>query len=146
MQCAIISPVFKVRDFSVQDWNAYPIELSWDPDVVPTPKSGIKEMQMEVFPVANGVPSTKILTFYRSLNDEELAAKGGSVTFDLDARYIVPGSGGRSIPSNIGMHIGSWSIQGIKKIFPPSGDVNGVDKSQATIRVKAKLDGNVIVR
>ncbi|TPX30588.1 hypothetical protein SmJEL517_g05873 [Synchytrium microbalum] len=147
LQCAVISPVFKVRDFSVQDWNSYPVQLSWDPSVIPTPKSGEKETKMEVFPVANAIPSTKVLTFYRSLNDEELAAKGGSVTFELDAHYIDPDTPGRDIPSGVGTAIGKWTIQGIKKPVPQVGDIasGAAEKAQATIRVKAKLDGNAIV-
>jgi molecular chaperone DnaK (HSP70) len=29
LQCAMLSPVFKVREFSVTDINPYPIKLSW---------------------------------------------------------------------------------------------------------------------
>ncbi|TPX49981.1 hypothetical protein SeLEV6574_g01168 [Synchytrium endobioticum] len=148
LQCAILSPGLKVRDFSVQDWNAYPVEVSWDPASVPLPKSGVKESKMEVFPVGNAVPNTKYVTLHRALNDDELAAGSGSVTFDLDVNYVDSGNAARSIPSGIGTHIGKWIIQGIKKISPQKDDVvtaTGAERSQATIRVKAKLDGNVVV-
>merc|ERR1719160_918845 len=31
LQCAMLSPAFKVRDFSVNDVTLYPIALSWSP-------------------------------------------------------------------------------------------------------------------
>lgn len=60
LQCAIISPVFKVRDFTVVDWNAYPVILEWDGDIVPTPKEGEKDVSVEIFPVASQIPSAKV--------------------------------------------------------------------------------------
>jgi heat shock protein 4 len=69
LQCAILSPVFKVRDFSVQDFNAYPIQLSWDASIVPPSKSGESEISMEPFPYKNLIPSTKVFfsSFQNSL-------------------------------------------------------------------------------
>lgn len=62
LQCAMISPVFKVRDFAVQDWNTYPVELSWDASLAPAPKSGEAiETTMDAFPVGNQVPSAKVI-------------------------------------------------------------------------------------
>lgn len=29
LQCAILSPIFRVRDFSITDCQPYPIQLSW---------------------------------------------------------------------------------------------------------------------
>ena len=29
LQCAILSPIFRVRDFSITDCQPYPITLSW---------------------------------------------------------------------------------------------------------------------
>eukprot|EP00965_Chrysotila_dentata_P120491 3984490-Pleurochrysis_carterae.AAC.1 len=31
LQCAMLSPAFRVRDFSVVDASMYPIALSWSP-------------------------------------------------------------------------------------------------------------------
>ena len=30
LQCAILSPTFKVRDFSIHDIQPYPIQLTWE--------------------------------------------------------------------------------------------------------------------
>lgn len=61
LQCAMISPVFKVRDFAVQDLNGYPIELSWDARYAPPPKAGEQpETVMEAFPIGNAIPSSKV--------------------------------------------------------------------------------------
>ncbi|KAJ3087232.1 adenyl-nucleotide exchange factor sse1 [Quaeritorhiza haematococci] len=150
LQCAIISPVFKVRDFSVQDWNAMPLVLGWDPAQCPAPKSGdAVESEMEVFSLGNSVPSTKILTFYRALRDEELAQGNGAADFNLEFKYK-PGSLAESgAAAGSGDWIGKWSVKGIKKIAVKEGEAavaenNGAD-AKATIKVKARLDGNTVV-
>ncbi|KAH6563025.1 hypothetical protein BASA60_010942 [Batrachochytrium salamandrivorans] len=78
LQCAIISPIFKVRDFTTQEWNGYPIDLSWDASQAPATKSGEQVVtNMEAFALGNAIPSSKILTFVRTLKDDELAAGSG---------------------------------------------------------------------
>ncbi|ELT92200.1 hypothetical protein CAPTEDRAFT_221226 [Capitella teleta] len=59
LQCAILSPTFRVRDFSIQDAQPYPITLSW--------QGGIDEdsNDMEVFSRFHQIPFSKMLTFYR---------------------------------------------------------------------------------
>lgn len=58
LQCAMLSPNFKVRDFAVTDLQLYPIKLLWDAD-----KGDNGEM--EVFPKYHQVPFSKMLTFFR---------------------------------------------------------------------------------
>ncbi|KAJ3340463.1 adenyl-nucleotide exchange factor sse1 [Entophlyctis luteolus] len=138
LQCAIISPVFKVRDFSVQDWNSYPISISWDASLVP----GVAgESSMEAFGVGNAIPSSKALTFYRKLPEDELAQNGGRVKFDIQAKYSGGSSGRPLVPKN---WIGNFSITGIKKV---NGDPNaaGEGVSKATLKIKARLDGNGLI-
>ena len=60
LQCAILSPAVRVRDFNVTDVQAYPIVVSWDASV-----SGEGQGQVEVFPSRHAVPFSKMLTFYR---------------------------------------------------------------------------------
>lgn len=139
LQCAIISPVFKVRDFAVQDWNAYPIELAWDTTQTPS-KEAEKETVMEAFPVGNAIPSTKILTFYRALRDDELKAGNGEVSFTFSARYNKAASA-RGLAEGCGYHIGNWTLKGIKKL--PTLDSNGEPKT--TIKIKTRLDGDGIM-
>ena len=141
-QCAILSPVFKVRDFSVHDQNTHAIDLIWDASQLPDPKKGEKQIsQMEAFTANNVVPSSKMLTFYRALRNKELG-KAGVTSFKLRAEY----SDASSLPSGTLKQIAEWSINGIKKF--PSTIVKEGDKelyAKGTIKVKAKLDGNGLI-
>ncbi|KAJ3098342.1 adenyl-nucleotide exchange factor sse1 [Phlyctochytrium planicorne] len=145
LQCAIISPAFKVRDFSVQDWNSYPIFLSWDANLVPPPSAGDHtEPRIEAFAMGNPIPSVKALTFSRLLREEELALHDGHVALDVNAYYGAEAAA-RQIPhvADNGA-IGTFTIKGIKKL---NGDPNAGGEGVATaiIKVKAKLDGNNVV-
>lgn len=92
--CAILSPVFKVRDFAVQDIVNYPIEFSWEKDVdIPD-----EDTSLTVFNKGNILPSTKILTFYRKQ------------PFDLEARYAKP----EDLPGKMSPFIGRFSVKGVK--------------------------------
>ncbi|KAI1765472.1 heat shock protein Hsp88 [Hypoxylon sp. FL1150] len=92
--CAILSPVFKVRDFAVQDIVNYPIEFQWEKDVdIPD-----EDTSLTVFNKGNVLPSTKILTFYRKQ------------AFDLEARYAKPDE----LPGKISPFIGRFSVKGVK--------------------------------
>ncbi|KAI0132704.1 heat shock protein 70 family [Xylariales sp. AK1849] len=92
--CAILSPVFKVRDFSVQDICSYPIEFSWEKDAdIPD-----EDTSLTVFNKGNVLPSTKILTFYRKQ------------AFDLEARYVKP----EDLPGKVQPFIGRFSVKGVK--------------------------------
>ncbi|KAJ0061998.1 hypothetical protein NL108_014780, partial [Boleophthalmus pectinirostris] len=59
LQCAILSPAFKVREFSITDVVPYSISLKWH--------SAAEEGQSdcEVFPKNHAAPFSKVLTFYR---------------------------------------------------------------------------------
>ncbi len=57
LQCAILSPTFKVREFSVTDIQPFPIQLRW--------QSEAEAGEMVVFPQFHAVPFSKMLTFYR---------------------------------------------------------------------------------
>ncbi|KAL2874169.1 adenyl-nucleotide exchange factor sse1 [Colletotrichum sp. CLE4] len=92
--CAILSPVFRVRDFTVQDIMSYPIEFAWEkaPDIPD------EDTSLTVFNRGNVLPSTKILTFYRKQ------------PFDLEARYAKP----QDLPGKINPWIGRFSVKGVK--------------------------------
>lgn len=60
LQCAILSPAVRVRDFSVTDVQTYPVILQWDAAMG---EDGQNEM--EVYPQNHAVPFSKVLTFYR---------------------------------------------------------------------------------
>ncbi|KAG8539414.1 hypothetical protein GDO81_020953 [Engystomops pustulosus] len=59
LQCAILSPAFKVREFSVTDVVPYPISLKWSTEA--DEAEGIHE----VFSRNHAAPFSKVLTFYR---------------------------------------------------------------------------------
>lgn len=96
--CAIMSPVFRVRDFSVQDVISYPIEFGWEKDAdIPD-----EDTSLVVFNKGNMLPSTKILTFYRKQ------------PFNLEARYAKP----EALPGKIPPFIGQFSVKGVKANGP----------------------------
>ncbi|XP_026700772.1 heat shock protein 105 kDa isoform X3 [Athene cunicularia] len=72
LQCAILSPAFKVREFSVTDATPFPISLLWNTEAEDT------EGVHEVFSKNHAAPFSKVLTFYR---------KG---PFELEAFYSDP--------------------------------------------------------
>lgn len=92
--CAILSPVFRVRDFAVQDIVSYPIEFGWEkaPDIPD------EDTSLTVFNKGGVLPSTKILTFYRKQ------------PFDLEARYAKP----EELPGKQNPWIGRFSVKGVK--------------------------------
>ncbi|XP_024122016.1 heat shock 70 kDa protein 4a [Oryzias melastigma] len=60
LQCAILSPAFKVREFSITDVVPYSISLKWNSAA----DDGLSDC--EVFPKNHAAPFSKVLTFYRS--------------------------------------------------------------------------------
>jgi heat shock 70kDa protein 4 len=114
--CAILSPVFRVRDFSIHDIVNYPIEFTWEkaPDIPD------EDTSLTVFNKGNVMPSTKILTFYRKQ------------PFDLEARYAKPDM----LPGKINPFIGRFSVKGVK---PDANDDFMICK------LKARLSQNGIL-
>lgn len=93
--CAILSPVFRVRDFSVHDIVNYPIEFTWEKsEDIPD-----EDTSLTVFNKGNVMPSTKILTFYRKH------------PFDLEAKYAKPDQ----LPGKTNPWIGRFSVKGVKE-------------------------------
>jgi len=78
LACATLSPVFRVREFTISDITSYPIDIVWEK--VPEDE----DISLELFNVRTVFPSTKIVTLQRS------------DTFELEARYspfaTLPGS------------------------------------------------------
>lgn len=89
LQCAMLSPAVRVREFSVTDIQPYPLKLTWDP-------SQGEEGEMEVFGHNHAVPFSKMLTFYRSS------------PFTITASYSTPP------PSYPQAHIGVFYIKNVK--------------------------------
>ncbi|XP_038713694.1 heat shock 70 kDa protein 15-like [Tripterygium wilfordii] len=67
LQCAILSPTFKVREFQANESFPFQIALSWKGSA-PEAQNGAGDNQQStiVFPKGNPIPSVKALTFFRS--------------------------------------------------------------------------------
>ncbi|KAF2024663.1 heat shock protein 70 [Setomelanomma holmii] len=115
--CAILSPVFRVRDFSIHDMVSYPIEFTWDKsEDIPD-----EDTNLTVFNKGNVMPSTKILTFYRKH------------PFDLEAKYAKP----EQLPGKTNPWIGRFSVKGVKE--DPKGDFM-ICKLKARLNVHGVLN------
>ncbi|KAK6579909.1 hypothetical protein PZA11_007617 [Diplocarpon coronariae] len=92
--CAILSPVFRVRDFTIHDIVNYPIEFTWEK----SPDIPDEDTSLTVFTKGNIMPSTKILTFYRK------------EAFNLEAKYASP----ELLPGKVNPWIGRFTVKGVK--------------------------------
>lgn len=111
LQCAILSPAFKVREFSITDVVPYPISLKW----TSAADEGISDC--EVFPKNHAAPFSKVLTFYRR------------EPFSLEAYYNNPKELPYPDPT-----IGQFKIQ---KVVPqPSGE-----SSKLKVKVRVNVHG-----
>ena len=112
--CAMLSPVFRVRDFHVTDINHYPIKVQWnasdtDPD---------DDTELVVFPQGNSIPSTKVLSFYRK------------EPFNIEAVYAQPDQ----LPGGVNPWLGTFTA---KEVPPtPKGDTTCVK-----LRTRLNLHG-----
>ncbi|XP_058458346.1 heat shock 70 kDa protein 4 isoform X1 [Malaya genurostris] len=57
LQCAILSPAVRVREFSCSDVQAYPVLISWD--------DGTQRNEMKVFEQFHTAPFSRLLTVHR---------------------------------------------------------------------------------
>lgn len=89
LQCAIMSPAVRVREFGVTDIQNYAVKVVWDPEG--TPAGG----EIEVFPVFHAAPFSRMLT----LNRKE--------PFSIIIQYAQP----VPYPDPI---IGKWHIKDVK--------------------------------
>ena len=108
---AMLSPVFRVRDFNIHDIQAYPIKVEWEK----APEDPDEDTELVVFPKGNGIPSTKVLTFYRNK------------PFEIQASYAEPSS----LPGGINPWIAQFTA---KSVGPDAkGDLS-------CIKVKTRLN------
>ncbi|KAF7782951.1 hypothetical protein Agabi119p4_2327 [Agaricus bisporus var. burnettii] len=114
--CAMLSPVFRVRDFHIHDINHYPVQVQWQ--AVPTDPD--EDTEILLFPQGNAIPSTKILSFYRRQ------------AFHVDAAYKDPSG----LPGGIKPVIGGFDVTDVPP--DPKGD-------STIVKVKARLNLHGIV-
>ncbi|WFD26871.1 adenyl-nucleotide exchange factor sse1 [Malassezia nana] len=117
LACATLSPVFRVREFSVHDISSYPIKVSWEP----APDVPDEENELVVFNTNNPVPSTKILTFYRK------------EPFSLDASY----ADHENLPKGINPWLGRVTI---KNVAPNEKGEHSIVKVKARLNLHGVLN------
>ncbi|KAL1680446.1 heat shock protein 70 family [Schizophyllum commune] len=108
--CAMLSPVFKVREFHMTDINFYPIKLEWDP----VPGSD-DDTPVTLFPHNNAMPIVKALSLRRK------------EPFDVQAAYEDPSS----LPGGINPFIGRFTAKEVPA--NPTGDFT-------TVKLRARLN------
>ncbi|XP_051275211.1 heat shock 70 kDa protein 4b isoform X1 [Dicentrarchus labrax] len=111
LQCAILSPAFKVREFSITDVTPYPISLKWHSAA----EEGLSDC--EVFPRNHAAPFSKVLTFYRK------------EPFSLEAYYSFPNELPYPDPT-----IGQFLIQ---KVVPQASG----ESSKVKVKVRVNIHG-----
>ncbi|XP_062868331.1 heat shock 70 kDa protein 4a [Trichomycterus rosablanca] len=111
LQCAILSPAFKVREFSITDVVPYPISLKWNSAA----EEGLSDC--EVFPKNHPAPFSKVLTFYRK------------EPFSLEAYYNDPKDFPYPDPT-----IGQFMVQ---KVVPQASG----ESSKVKVKVRVNIHG-----
>uniref|UniRef100_A0AAY3ZZP3 Uncharacterized protein n=1 Tax=Denticeps clupeoides TaxID=299321 RepID=A0AAY3ZZP3_9TELE len=99
LQCAILSPAFKVREFSITDVVPFPITLRWN--------AFLSHRECEVFSKNHAAPFSKVITFHKK------------EPFDLEAFYNLPQE--LPFPDN---RIGRFTIQNV--VPQPNGESSKV--------------------
>uniref|UniRef100_A0A673C8L7 Heat shock protein 4 like n=1 Tax=Sphaeramia orbicularis TaxID=375764 RepID=A0A673C8L7_9TELE len=113
LQCAILSPAFKVREFSITDVVPFPITLRWKS---PT-EDGLGQGECEVFSKNHAAPFSKVITFHKK------------EPFDLEAFYSNP----QDLPYS-DHRIGCFSVQNV--VPQPDGD-----SSKVKVKVRVNVHG-----
>uniref|UniRef100_A0A8C7D1L2 Heat shock protein family A (Hsp70) member 4 like n=1 Tax=Oncorhynchus kisutch TaxID=8019 RepID=A0A8C7D1L2_ONCKI len=111
LQCAIMSPAFKVREFSITDVVPFPITLRWKS---PT-EDGVGEC--EVYSKNHAAPFSKVITFHKK------------EPFDLEAFYSLP----QELPYP-DIRIGRFSVQNV--VPQPDGE-----SSKVKVKVRVNVHG-----
>ncbi|XP_026875417.2 heat shock 70 kDa protein 4L [Electrophorus electricus] len=111
LQCAILSPAFKVREFSITDVVPFPITLRWRS---PTDE-GVGEC--EVYNKNHAAPFSKVITFHKK------------EPFDLEAFYSSP----QDLPFP-DTRIGCFTVQNV--VPQPDGD-----SSKVKVKVRVNVHG-----
>ena len=92
LACAILSPVFRVRDFATTDITPYPIDICWEANDVD------QETSIRVLEQGAQVPATRTVTLRRK------------DAFDLEARYAA----NDELPAGTNPWIAKYTVKGVK--------------------------------
>lgn len=66
LQCAMLSPVFRVRDFDCKDYYPFAVNLSWEKDGATTTSLMFGPKQVDGALVRQSFPSTKTAKFFKT--------------------------------------------------------------------------------
>ncbi|XP_047943826.1 heat shock 70 kDa protein 16 isoform X3 [Salvia hispanica] len=119
LQCAMLSPIFQVREYEVED--CFPFSIAFASDEGP-----IRSADGVLFPKGNPFPSTKVLTLYR--ND----------IFHMEAYY----ANQNELPSGVSARISSYKIS-IMQIGPFR--VPNEEKTKIKVKVELNLHGVISI-
>jgi len=89
LQAAILSPLFKTREFKVEDRSVFPVQLGWQ-----APSSEGKEKSSLLFPGNTQMNLLKVITFYRQ------------GPFELKASYDE-----KMLPDGMPKELGTYTIE-----------------------------------
>ncbi|XP_063751153.1 heat shock 70 kDa protein 4a [Eleginops maclovinus] len=115
LQCAILSPAFKVREFSITDVVPYSISLKWNSAV----DEGLSDC--EVFPKNHAAPFSKVLTFFRKEpftlegyynNPKELHCPNSAIGQFL-IKNVVPQASGESAKVKVKVRVNVHGMFGV---------------------------------
>lgn len=115
LQCAIMSPAVRVREFGVTDIQNYPIKISWDGE------GGHGHGEMEVFPAYHAAPFSRLLSLLRRK------------PFNVQISYADP----KNLPYP-DPYIGHWAIKGVK----PNAEN---ESQEVKIKVRINHNGIVLI-
>ncbi|KAJ4982362.1 hypothetical protein NE237_033199 [Protea cynaroides] len=115
LQCAMLSPIFRVREYEVQDTFPFSIGLLSDEGPIHTLSNSI------LFPKRQSIPSIKMLSFHRTH------------TFHLDAFYADQSE----LPPGASTRISCYKIGPFQ--------ISHADRSKVKVRVQLNLHGIVTV-
>jgi heat shock protein 4 len=135
LQGAMLSPAFKVRDFSINEVSLYPINIAWgssdakdeaavdmETDAGDAAPGKLSAGGSELFSRLNSMPSTKMLTLYRS------------GTFALNASYPE----GAQTPHGTQSQFADFTVGGLP-LPKQAAD------AKTKVKVKVRLDENGIL-
>jgi heat shock 70kDa protein 4 len=83
LQAAMLSPLFKVSDYEVQEYNSLPVSISYT--FVGGAEGDAKWVTKELFPVGSSFPTTKSITFEHKKGGMDL------IVHYSEAAQILPG-------------------------------------------------------
>ncbi|RZF35699.1 hypothetical protein LSTR_LSTR009567 [Laodelphax striatellus] len=131
LQCAMLSPAVRVREFSVTDIQNYPIKLVWDANMG-------ENGEMEVFSLHHAVPFSKMLTFYRKEPFSIKAYYSGQIPYpdpyigQFVVKDVKPTSSGDSAKVKVKVRVnlhGILTVTSAKREVPVENDQQPMDET-----------------